>query len=169
MCSGIVISVIIQKMIGLTSIEGLAAFVPVIMAMGGNTGMQASAITVRGIALGEIEFGKLARIFAKEMFVGMLMGCVCGVVTGCIIWANLTFFGGLATVPPAKLGFVVAISMCSAMTFAALSGTLLPIVLHKMKIDPALASGPFVTTGNDLSASTIYFLICYLSLTNGGA
>jgi len=166
MCSGIVISVIIQKMIGLTNIEGLAAFVPVIMAMGGNTGMQASAITVRGIALGQIEFGKLARIFAKEMFVGMLMGCVCGLVTGCIVWANLTFFGGIATVPPAKLAFVVAISMCSAMTFAALSGTLLPIVLHRMKIDPALASGPFVTTGNDLSASTIYFLICYFLLTN---
>ncbi len=164
MCSGLIISVIIQKMIGLTKVEGLAAFVPVIMAMGGNTGMQASAITVRGIALGEIEFGKLARIFAKEMLVGMLMGCACGLVTGGIVWANLTFFGGSASVSPEKLAGIVAVSMCMAMTFAALSGTLMPIILHKLRIDPALASGPFVTTGNDLSASTIYFLICYLLL-----
>ena len=160
MFTGLVISVIIQKMIGLTAIEGLAAYVPVVMAMGGNTGMQASAITVRGIALGEIEYGKLFRISLKEISVGILMGIVCGSVTGFIIW----FLGGITTVSPLRLAFVVGISMCSAMTFAALSGTLLPIILHKWKIDPAVASGPFVTTGNDLAASMIYFAMCFFLL-----
>ena len=164
MFAGILISMIIQKMIGLTHIEGLAAFVPVIMAMGGNTGMQASAITVRGIALGEIEFSQLFKISIKEVSVGILMGCVCGVVAGGMVWFNLTYFTTELSVDPIKLAAIVGVSMCSAMTFAALTGTLMPIILHKVKIDPALASGPFVTTGNDLSASLIYFLMCYVLL-----
>ncbi|NOY76117.1 MAG: magnesium transporter [Kiritimatiellaeota bacterium] len=164
MFSGILVSIIIQKMIGLTSVEGLAAFVPVIMAMGGNTGMQASAVTVRGIALGELASAKLLKISLKEISVGMLMGLVCGCLTGLLVWANLSYFEHAMSIPPVKLGVVVAISMCSAMTFAALTGTLLPILLHHLKIDPALASGPFVTTGNDLSASMIYFMMCFLLL-----
>ncbi len=164
MFAGIVISMIIQKMIGLTHIEGLAAFVPVIMAMGGNTGMQASAITVRGIALGEIETGQLFKISLKEVSVGILMGCVCGAIAGSMVWLNLNYFTTELSVDPLKLAAIVGVSMCSAMTFAALTGTLMPIILHKFKIDPALASGPFVTTGNDLSASLIYFLMCYILL-----
>lgn len=164
MLTGLVISVLIQKMIGLTTIEGLAAYVPVVMAMGGNTGMQASAITVRGIALGEIEFGRLFRISLREVYVGILMGLVCGGVAGLIVWIKLSQFGGMSTVAPLRLAFVVGISMCSAMTFAALCGTLLPIILHKWEIDPALASGPFVTTGNDLAASMIYFMMCFFLL-----
>jgi hypothetical protein len=75
-----------------------------------------------------------------------------------MVWFNLNYFSTELSVDPVKLAAIVGVSMCSAMTFAALSGTLLPIALHKFKIDPALASGPFVTTGNDLSASMIYFL-----------
>ena len=132
--------------------------------MGGNTGMQASAITVRGIALGEIEYGRLIKISLREIFVGMLMGCICGLTTGLIVWFKLMQFGGITTVSPVRLAFVVGISMCSAMTFAALCGTLLPLILHKWKVDPALASGPFVTTGNDLAASMIYFAMCFFLL-----
>ena len=134
--------------------------------MGGNTGMQASAITVRGIALGEIEFSKLFRISLREILVGILMGLACGVVSGLIVWFKLTNYGGVTEVSPMRLSFVVAVSMCVAMTFAALFGTLLPIILHKWKIDPALASGPFVTTGNDLAASMIYFLMCFFLFEN---
>jgi magnesium transporter len=164
MFAGLINSVIIQKMIGLTTIEGLAAYVPVVMAMGGNTGMQASAITVRGIALGEIEYGKLFKLSLKEIFVGMLMGISCGSVTAVLVYGKLVFMGGVTSVHPLKLAFVVGISMCTAMGVAALCGTILPIILHKWKIDPALASGPFVTTGNDLAASMIYFAMCILLL-----
>jgi magnesium transporter len=164
MFAGLINSIIIQKMIGLTTIEGLAAYVPVVMAMGGNTGMQASAITVRGIALGEIEYGKLFKLSLKEILVGMLMGISCGTVTAFLVYGKLVFIGGVTAVPPLKLAFVVGISMCTAMGVAALCGTILPIILHKWKIDPALASGPFVTTGNDLAASMIYFAMCILLL-----
>jgi len=164
MFAGLINSIIIQKMIGLTTIEGLAAYVPVVMAMGGNTGMQASAITVRGIALGEIEYGKLFKLSLKEILVGVLMGISCGTVTAFLVYGKLVFIGGVTAVPPLKLAFVVGISMCTAMGVAALCGTILPIILHKWKIDPALASGPFVTTGNDLAASMIYFAMCILLL-----
>ena len=164
MCAGLINSVIIQKMIGLTTIEGLAAYVPVVMAMGGNTGMQASAITVRGIALGDIEYGKLFKLSLKEIFVGIMMGLVCGLFTASMVYGKLALFGGMPTVHPLKLAFVVGISMCVAMGVASLCGTLLPIILHKWKIDPAVASGPFVTTGNDLLASMIYFFMCYFLL-----
>jgi len=164
MITGLIISLIIQNMIKLTAVEGVVAYIPVVMAMGGNTGMQASALTVRGIALGEIEFGKLFKISLKEICVGMLMGIVCGGFSAGIIWFKLSYLGGAYPISPLKMAFVVAISMCTAMAFAALCGTLLPIILHKFKIDPALASGPFVTTGNDLAASMIYFAMCFFLL-----
>jgi magnesium transporter len=114
--------------------------------------------------LGELAGAKLLKISLKEISVGILMGLVCGCVTGLLVWGNLSYFEHAISVPPLKLGIVVATSMCAAMTFAALTGTLMPILLHQLKIDPALASGPFVTTGNDLSASMIYFIMCFTLL-----
>jgi magnesium transporter len=166
MASGLVISEIIRRMTGMTWAEGLslAAFVPAIMAMGGNTGMQSSTVTIRSIALGEIRADQLARRFLREIFVGFLMGVVCGLVAGVLVWASLHAFGGEVSHPTGLLAAIVGASMCSAMTFAAFCGTLIPIILQRLDIDPALASGPFVTTGNDLSASLIYFATCYLLL-----
>jgi magnesium transporter len=165
MFTGTLISLIVQKIINIQSAGKLAAFVPVILAMGGNTGMQASAVTIRSIALGEIEFGRLFVVFAREILVGAIMGIVCGVMTAFIVWLNLTFFGGMhASAVMIKMMFVVAASMFIAMSFAAFTGTMLPIVLNQLKIDPAVATGPFVTTGNDLSASLIYLGMCYILL-----
>lgn len=160
MFTGMAISVIIQNIVGLTEVEALAAFVPVIMAMGGSTGMQASAVTIRSIALGQIEFEKLLSVFGREILVGSIMGITCGVLAGFAVWLNLHYFGGDITHSIVKLAVIVSISMTCAMAFAALGGTIMPIVLHRFDIDPALASGPFVTTGNDLAATSIYFVIC---------
>jgi magnesium transporter len=164
MCTGMIVSIIIQKMTGVTNIEALAAFVPVIMAMGGNTGMQSSAVTIRSIALGEIEFNQLISVFGRELTVGIIMGLSCGIFAMFVVWANISFFHASLTQPPIKLAVIVSCSMCIAMAFAAFTGTMMPIILHRFDIDPAVASGPFVTTGNDLSATLIYFLICYVLL-----
>lgn len=164
MGAGMVVSLIIQTMTNVIEIKVLAAFVPVIMAMGGNTGMQASAVTIRSIALGDIHMGRLFKTFSKELMVGVMMGMVCGVLASMIVWLNLRYFGGTVEYSLPHLSAVVGISMGSAMTFAALTGTMMPIFLHRLNIDPAVASGPFVTTGNDLSASLIYFLMCFLLL-----
>ena len=166
MVTGTLVSFVIQKITGIERAVCLVAFIPVILGMGGNTGMQATAVTIRSIALGEIKFSRLAGIFRREMLVGAIMGTVCGIIIAAVVWVNLIYF---AKVDPgislARLIAVVACSMFSAMTFAALTGTVFPIILHRLNIDPAVASGPFVSTGNDLSASLIYLLMCYLMLT----
>ena len=166
MCAGMFISVIVDGIIGLKGAGSLAAFVPLINAMGGNTGMQASAVTIRSIALGQIRFDRLFTVFMREFMVGAIMGGVCGVLAAIMVALNLHFFSSaeMTTMEIAKFSGVVSVSMWSAMAFAAFAGTILPIILHRFKIDPAVASGPFVTTGNDLSASLIYFVMCYLLL-----
>jgi magnesium transporter len=145
-------------------IKVLAAFVPAILGMGGNTGTQASAVAVRSIAMGEIKMSKLMRVFSRELLVGMMMGLVCGGLAAVIVWINLRWFGGAPGCSLPRLATAVGVSMCCAMTFAAFAGTALPIFFHRFNIDPALASGPFVSTSNDLSASLIYFLMCYMLL-----
>ncbi len=166
MVTGTLVSFVIQKITGIERAVCLVAFIPVILGMGGNTGMQATAVTIRSIALGEIKISRLAGIFRREMLVGAIMGTVCGIIIAAVVWVNLIYF---AKIDPGisllRLIAVVACSMFSAMTFAALTGTVFPILLHRLNIDPAVASGPFVSTGNDLSASLIYLLMCYLMLT----
>ncbi|MCP3968621.1 MAG: magnesium transporter [Lentisphaerae bacterium] len=165
MMTGTIVSFILQQLISLQSAACLAAFVPVILGMGGNTGMQATAVTVRSIALGEIELSRLARVFLREMMVGAMMGIVCGIIIAGVVYVNLWYFSGIEfSISLAKLVLVVGCSMFTAMTFAALTGTILPIIMHHFKVDPAVASGPFVTTGNDLSASLIYLGMCYVML-----
>ncbi len=166
MVTGTLVSFIIQKITSIERAVCLVAFIPVILGMGGNTGMQATAVTIRSIALGEIKFSRLAGIFRREMLVGAMMGTVCSIIIAAVVWINLMYFAkvdpGISLV---RLIMVVTCSMFSAMTFAALTGTVFPIVLHRLNIDPAVASGPFVSTGNDLSASLIYLVMCYLMLT----
>ena len=166
MVTGTIVSFVVQKITGIERAVCLVAFIPVILGMGGNTGMQATAVTVRSIALGEIKFSSLAGVFRREMLVGAIMGTVCSIIISGVVWVNLTYFSHHSPdISLLRLIAVVGSSMFSAMTFAALTGTVLPIVLHHFKIDPAVASGPFVSTGNDLSASLIYLFMCYLLLS----
>ncbi|MBU8901998.1 MAG: magnesium transporter [Victivallales bacterium] len=166
MVTGTLVSIVIQKITNIKPAVCLVAFIPVILGMGGNTGMQATAVTIRSIALGEIKFSRLAGIFRREMLVGAIMGTVCSIIIAAVVWVNLIYFANFDPgISLFRLIIVVACSMFSAMTFAALTGTVFPIVLHRFNIDPAVASGPFVSTGNDLSASLIYLVMCYLMLT----
>ncbi len=136
----------------------LAAFVPVVMAMGGNTGIQSSTLIVRSIALGSLKGRSVARILLKEIMVGALMGLACSAIIG--IWAHI--FSGMSktsTFTPFQISTVVAVAMFCAMTFAATAGALVPIVLNRLRIDAAVASGPFVTIMNDITALLIYFAV----------
>jgi magnesium transporter len=143
----------------------IAIFVPAILAMGGNTGMQASAVAIRGIALGRRAYGRLFRIVWREIRVGFLLGLVCGSCTVAAVLAILVLsHADTGGYPPWMLALTVGGAMANAMTFASAFGSLVPIVLHRLNVDPALASGPFVTTSTDLSASLIYFLSCAVVL-----
>ena len=136
----------------LESIIALAAFIPVIMGMGGNIGTQSSTIIVRGMATGRIEIGSEMKVLFKEIRVGLILGGLYGLLLG--IFANFRFID-----TDSMLGVVVGLSICCSMLIAAAVGTFIPLVLRKLDIDPAIATGPFVTTSIDIIGVLLYFVI----------
>jgi magnesium transporter len=141
----------------LENIIALAAFIPIIIGMGGNIGTQSSTIIVRGMATGRIEIGNELRIFFKELRVGLLLGVLYGIMLG--IFANFKF---IDTDP--MLGLVVGLSVFCSMLIAVVVGSFTPLVLRKLDIDPAVATGPFVTTSIDMLGVLFYFVIAGLLL-----
>jgi magnesium transporter len=131
----------------------LIAFIPVIMAMAGNVGVQSSTIIVRGFAVGQVTDENLGRILLKELKVAMVIGLVCGVIVGVVaqVWHNQPM-----------LGLVVGGSMTCAISLASLMGTLAPAAFKRLNVDPAISSGPVVTTVNDMMGILIYFGISML-------
>ncbi|MFO7768659.1 MAG: magnesium transporter [bacterium] len=126
----------------------LAFFFPVITAIGGNIGLQTSTIMVRGLATGQTDLMHVGSRILKESRVGVVMGLVCGVVVGTVsgFWA-----GGLV------FGLIVGGAMLVAILVAATMGAIVPLVFEKVGVDPAVATGPFVTMSNDLIGLLIYF------------
>ena len=128
----------------------LAFFIPLIAAMGGNVGVQSAAIVVQGLANKSLKMDNLLQKLVKELAIGILNGIICSV----IILAT-TFGLGYSI----NLSITVSISLLTVIIFAALFGTFTPLALKKYNIDPALATGPFITTANDVLGLFIYFFI----------
>jgi magnesium transporter len=151
--AGFVSSIILKRFID-HHIVALSFFVPIIMAMGGNTGIQSSTLIIRGLAVGSISEKAVFRLLGRELLTGALMGIICGVVIGG--WAHF-MVGGNSEIPAVYLAFTVGASLFSAMMFAAVFGAFAPLLLNRFKADPAVASGPFVTASNDILALLIYY------------
>jgi magnesium transporter len=134
----------------------LAAFIPIVMGMGGNIATQSSTIVVRGIATGRVNMTALWKVIFKEMRVGFILGSVYGLFLGI-----LAYFGYSE---PVNLGLVVGVSVLFAMTLASTVGTFVPLILRRLDIDAAIATGPFVTTAIDILGVSAYFLIAKLFL-----
>ena len=130
----------------------LAAFIPVIIGMGGNVGTQSSTIIVRGLATGRVSFENSITVLFKEMRVGLILGILYGMLLG-----FFAIFQFIDTSP--MLGIVVGLSICVSMILAATIGSLVPLILNRFEIDPAIATGPFVTTAIDIMGVAFYFLI----------
>tara|TARA_B100000780_G_scaffold251258_1_gene197820 strand:+ start:343 stop:1692 length:1350 start_codon:yes stop_codon:yes gene_type:complete len=146
------------QVMGIFDIENnieLAFFTPLIAAMGGNVGVQSAAIIVQGLASNSLGMDTLSERLMKELGVAMLNGIIC---SGLIML--ITFLLGY----PSSIYFTVSISIMAVIIFAALFGTFIPLALNKYKIDPALATGPFITTVNDVLGLFIYFMIGKLFL-----
>ena len=128
----------------------LVPFIPVIGAMGGNVGSQSSTIVVRGFATGRVDFHNLGRFLFKELIISTLMGIACGVLSGvvAIVWHG-----------DPMLSLTVAVSMVVAIIASALMGVLVPYFFRLVKIDPAIAAGPLVTTIDDIIAIGIYYVV----------
>jgi magnesium transporter len=134
---------------GITQVPALAFFIPLITAMGGNVGVQSSAIVVQSLAKGNNQFGSILSKLSKEGLVGLVNG----------LFLAILIYGIAAVFENATLGLVVSISLFTVILFAAIFGTLIPLILDKYNIDPALATGPFVTTLNDVLGLFIYFTV----------
>ena len=149
LCGGLLVS----KVIGLfeeelAKVAMLMIFIPLIAAMGGNVGVQSSAIVVQGLANKSIGLDNIFRRLLKEFAIACLNGLICAALLFTYTWLFLD---------SNALSFTVSVSLFSVIVIAGLFGTVIPLVLNSLKIDPALATGPFITTSNDLIGLTIYF------------
>lgn len=122
-------------------VVSLATFMPIVAGMGGNAGTQTLTIIVRGIALGELNFKNMKKVFFKEVGVGLLTGTVIGLAIAVLgyLWEGKIIFG-----------VIIGIAMILNMVVATISGYFVPLFLKKIKVDPALASSVFVTTFTDV-------------------
>ena len=136
----------------LKSTIALAAFIPVIMGMGGNIGTQSSTMIVRGLATGRVSIENSVKILFKEIRVGLILGILYGLLLG--VFAIFQFID----VSP-MIGVVVGLSICISMIIAATIGSLVPLILNRFEIDPAIATGPFVTTAIDILGVAFYFIV----------
>ncbi|MCD6570465.1 MAG: magnesium transporter [Deltaproteobacteria bacterium] len=138
----------------LSQLVGLAAFMPIILGMGGNVGSQSVTLIVRGIATGGVSTTDFLKIVGKQLGVGAILGCMYGAMLGAITF--LIYPGN------PKMSLVVGLSIFNSMTIATLVGTILPIIFFKIGKDPAVASGPFMSTAMDLIGVVAYFGIAVL-------
>ncbi|EHB68214.1 magnesium transporter [Paenibacillus lactis] len=151
--SGTIISVFEQT---LEQVVALAFFMPMIAGMTGNTGTQSLAVIIRGLATKELSRPVVARLLARELKVGIMIGVICGIFIAVIayIWQGNLY-----------LGLVVGSSLIATLIVGTMAGTVIPLILFKLRVDPAVASGPLITTINDILSLIIYFGIATLFLS----
>lgn len=151
MCGGIVgAGVLGSHESQLAQIPAMAFFIPLIAAMAGNVGVQSSSIIVQSIASGTRNFDSVSRRLIKELSVAFSTALLFSVL---IFLYNFFFTGNM------RLTYSVSITLFIVMIFASLFGTIIPLVLNKFKIDPAVATGPFITTTNDILGLIIYMTV----------
>ncbi len=137
----------------LAQVTELAFFIPLIAAMAGNVGVQSSSIVVQSIASGVKDLETTSRKLFKEVAIALVTAA---------IFASLIFAYNLIRQGDMNLTYSVSISLFIVILFASLFGTVIPLVLNRFKIDPALATGPFITTMNDIVGLMIYLLVSQL-------
>ncbi|MFH1855734.1 MAG: magnesium transporter [Candidatus Omnitrophota bacterium] len=132
------------------SMVAIVFFIPVLLAAGGNAGTQSSTVIIRGLATNEIKMKDILKIFKKELFTGLLMGIMMGI---------LAAIRALIMNKNILLGFAVGLAMIITVMLATILGALLPLLFKRMKLDPALMSGPFIASILDVVAIFIYLRI----------
>ena len=143
-----------EEFMGDPDYKALFFFTPLIAAMAGNVGVQSSAIIVQGLA-NDVVKGSLLKRLIKELGLSLINGLILGL---------LTIIFGLIIDQPIELSLVISLSMLCVIVVAALIGTSVPIILDKKGIDPAIATGPFITTSNDIFGIFLFFYIAKIFL-----
>jgi len=138
----------------LSKVGALAMFIPIMGSTGGNVGIQTSSLIVQSLAERSGLTMSLGERLSKILLVALINGIIIGVLAGSYVYI----------VGQPQLFWVVCISLLSVVLLASFMGTITPLILDKMGINPAIASGPFITTANDLIGISTYFFIAYLLL-----
>ncbi|HNX25186.1 MAG TPA: magnesium transporter [Spirochaetota bacterium] len=143
----------------------LALFVPLIISSGGNSGSQATSLIIRGLALKEFGFRDWWKIMKREIVSGFTLGLILGIVgfTRIFVWQS---FSGIYGEYWLSIAFVVMFSLIGVVMWGTLSGSMLPLLLKRMNLDPATSSAPFVATLVDVTGLIIYFTFAHM-LLNG--
>jgi len=140
----------------ISAVVGLAVFMPMVAAMGGNAGNQTLAVVVRALALGEVTLADVRRVLVKQMLVGVLTGLGIGIISSAVayVWNGNFFFG-----------ILVGVSLTINLFMACVVGALIPLMLKRLKVDPALASSVFLTTLTDSIGFLVFLGLATLFLT----
>lgn len=138
------------------------AFVPMIAAISGNAGLQTSAIVVSGLATGHLAALKLSQVFTREVRIAFLVALSCGIIGGLVCVFLLNYRTPESTVGPMRIVFAFGAAMFSAIMVATTLGLFLPFLFRRIGIDPAISSGPLVTTANDSISVAIYMTLTLL-------
>ena len=136
-------------------VVAIVSFIPVIAAMGGNVGLQSSTLIIRGLATGSIESSDMWKVFFREIRIGLMLSLACGVLLTGTTWIWHGHW---------SLGAVVGVSLIIAFFVSTSMATIMPILLKRLGVDPAVSAGPFVTTANDITGITIYLTLATVLL-----
>jgi magnesium transporter len=140
----------------LSEVISLVAYMPMLMGTGGNTGSQASTLIIRGLATGEVELDDAMKVLWKEVRVGAIVG----IILSAFNFLRVVFIDGQSV--------MIALTICSAMIFivifAKMLGSMIPLIVKKINLDPALIANPFISSISDAVALTIYFAMATLIL-----
>lgn len=141
----------------LQKVVALAFFMPMIAGMTGNTGTQSLAVVVRGLTSRDINKKVVMKLIFRELLVGIIIGLTCGILISIIayIWQGNPL-----------LGLVIGSTLVITLIIGTLAGTIIPLILHQFKVDPAVASGPLITTLNDVLSLLIYFGIASIFISH---
>jgi len=138
------------------------AFAPMVAAISGNAGLQTSAIVVSGLATGHLAALKMSQVFTREVRIALIVALACGLIGGGVCATLLHFRALAANIEPVKIVFALGIAMFSAIMVATTLGLFLPFLFRRVGIDPAISSGPLVTTANDSISVAIYMTLTLL-------
>ena len=165
---GLIVSAVVGTFEGVVdALPIIVSFQSLILGMAGNVGTQSLAVTVRSLGTAEGS-GLKAQLFTvlKEIRIALLNGIALGVISFVTVGAYLIFLGSYAYGMILTTAACVGLAMCFAMTISGLTGAAIPICLYRMGIDPAVASGPLITTVNDLMAVISYYGLAWALLLN---
>ena len=138
-----------------TAIPQLAFFIPLVMAMGGNSGLQASSLVIRGLATGEVQLSQYWRRVTRELAASSAIG---------LLFAAVLIAAVSGLTGDWHIGIVVGLATTSSVIVAAVVGTSIPMMLKRINLDPAFATGPFLTTFNDIVGVLVYLGVAFLIL-----